>query len=779
MTNKTLSVSIALVMLVGTVPFFLPGVEAQAPGDVILSDGPGDVVLTTPTCTPPDISCRREGSTNDPTAAPAPDGMKSIDLTEVRLYGETPTEFWIGFSVVDFVRPNAPAGAYHTFVVCFDWDATGSWYRLWVKLEYPVGNGEGATVKPKPTPDIRFDEVATEAECAHTSFVGSPNNGRMPTSFLDPVLDIEGKTFDVRIPRLGMEEMRPLDQPPKPVPGAGDTFSSLTAKSTAQSGSSVYHAYDVAGPGSDTFTFQTDTGNSVLRVNVQENVNGASNGVESTGGVPIYGVEVGSFQTVPLIIENHLPEPLNVNVTATILDATDKGAWDLRVIPNIPVKGKVGDVPGTETVTLIVNTDTSVSHKDRARLLISAKDARYPELLGAGLVDVLGVQPPKAGASKVFFHTTGRTCVTAAHWVNTLQSDAKATANELPFNSCDVAGGGEATIAGASGITFRPDVPFSRDYTFSVTEPAMGQVAFKAVAKLPGQEHEAPTTMVADVSVSLTSGGQLLGETIMTNQLIDADGTVLPFEIHIDAPLLGAKGREVPNDRPLAIRVSVDPQDRTFVVCSDVCDPLPEEERTLPDPSALVGKIFMLTRQSEVTLPIIDSRKSGDLINITASGALISLRLSQLDAEKSRFTNPGKTVVYNVTVRNEGVNVDTATIDASINRTGWKAEILPVRSYKLAIGEARSFNIRVTAPEDAREGEQLGVTVRATSKVDPEAMATLPLVIEATNGVQFEDDVIDENLQKVDKAEESPSPVFLPVLALIGLAAWLGRRRRL
>ncbi|MBW3583580.1 MAG: hypothetical protein KY455_10830 [Euryarchaeota archaeon] len=769
MTKRTQSATILLILLlVGAVPALSPGVEAQAPGDVKVSDGPGDVALMPPT----------KETQDTPTPATYPEGMKSVDLTEVRLYGETPTEFWLGFSVLDFTRPNAPAGTFHTYVVCFDWDTTGSWYRLWVKLEYPLGGGEGPAVKPKGTPAVRFDQIADASACTHTAFVGSDNDGRMPVQYIEPVLDIEGKTFDVRIPRIGMEEMAPANEPRKPVPMSGGSFGNLQARSTAHTGSSIYHAFDMAGPASDRFTFQTDTGNSVLRVNVEENVNGASNGVEETGGVPIYGVETGSFQTVPIVIENHLPEPLDVNITATVLDATDKGAWDLRVIPNIPVAGKVGDKPGVETVTLIVHTDPSISHKDRARVLVSATDPRHPGLLGAGLVDVLGVQPPTASENQVHFHSTGRTCTSAAHWINTLAEDPKATASELLMRSCDIAGGGEGTVAGASGITFRPDVPFARDYTLSVTEPAKGQVGFKAVAKLPGQDQEAPTSMVADVVVTLTSGGQLLGEAVMTNQHIDAAGTVLPFEIHVDAPLLGAKGREVPNDRPLAIRVSVDPQDRTFVFCSEACQPLPEEERTVPDPSAVAGRFYMLMDKSHVTLPIVDSRRSGDLINTTASGALISLRLADPAAEKSRFTNPGKTVVYNVTVRNEGVNVDTATIDVSLNATGWRAEILPVRSYKLAIGEGRSFNIRVVAPEEAREGERLGLKVKATSKVDPEAVAILPFVIEITHGVDFADDVIDENLQKVDKTEESPSPVLLPLLALVGLAAWLGRRRR-
>lgn len=771
--NKWIHIAIVL-LFVGSVMPLVPSGAAQGGSDANASDAPGDVVLLTPS---PD------GNPSPVDGAAAPDPVaKPVDLTDVRFYGESPTEINIGFSVSSFARTNIQLMGSLQYYICFQWSGTGDWYQYRAEFYYPSGGSPSG--EASPTYETGFLD-RLHGECDPYSTVGDTSvfKHRFPPQLIITDVDLAASTLDVRIPRIAFENAVPEGESKGPVPVKGDTISGLQAHAVAKQGARQV-LYDTAGGGVST-TLTTDTGNDVIRVSVPQNIQSAA--VQSTGGVPIYGVEIGSFQTVPVTIENGLPDAIDANISFVPVTG-DAAKWDIRVIKSIPVgpqrtvtvDGEPTEVPGSETVTLIVNSDASVVHKETLRLLITATDGKYPGVLGAALVDIVAVAPPTVSSKSIYFHALGNPCNSGERWLNTLKTDpAVGGNNEVELKTC-VVGGGDVQTPGAGGgsLSFRPDVPFARDYVYDTTSPTTAKIALKSVERpplAPEQEQNVPTT--ANVLVQVLAGSQLMGEGELRGVTIDGTAVIsVPLTFVGTSP--GATERLVTAEEPLGLRVQVTPVERTFIVCNDQepCTSL-GGEREQSAPASSSGRIFLLTDQSQVDLPIKSSERAGAQLNITASGALITLRLSQLDAPKLVFTNPGRQVVYNITVRNEGVNVDTAKISAKVNQTGWDIEILPTDTYKLDVGQPRSFNVRITAPEDAVEGQTAGITIVAKSTVDSEAEAKLPLLVKVTKGTQFEDQKIDENLQTLE-TEESPSGILVPSLVLLGLAFLVGRRRR-
>lgn len=764
--GKTLSILIGLTFMLGGLAAISPGTNAQTANDLAVDDPSGDVVWA-PGARLPFLG--ETGPEQTPVVLPG-EVSGPMDITEFRVEGETATALSFALSVADFSRPNMAQPQNVDHFICFEYTPTGATYRFLLQFGFPL-SGSSTEVNAVARFDRGVLQRMSDGDCSITDTgVSKVESGISFGSFTHEYLPQEGK-LTWTLPRSLLAELpeKPgADAEPvmEPRPSTGDQLKGLKAVSLAWASATMV-AYDETD--ANDFTFAMDTGNEEVRVIVPSTVR-ATAGV---GGfdTPIYGVEIGSFQTIPVTIENDLPNPIEPTITVNILSG-EATKWEIRTLPSIKVPAASGDNPGKGTVTLIVNADPTVNHKDTVRLLVTALDEEHPHL-GAQAVDVVAVAPPTPAARTVYFHGTGDPCQPSNRWINTLQND-DSSAEAVPFRICDPTGGGGGTGVGGAevGLVFRPDVPFARDYVLSTTQQASASIFLSSTRAVVGTDERVGVPMVADVTVQILSGSVVIGENTVTENL---EEEAKPVNVNVDVMprMLGGFGREVPDESGLRVRVVVEPIKKTLEVggcIQDQCTPI-EHKQDVESPT---GEVRMNYGQSKVDLPIASSERSGDLINITASGALMSLRAQ---GERDQVTNPGRIVVYNLTVQNEGVNLDTAQLEVKLNRTGWKAEILPKKEFQLEVGEPRSFNIKVTAPADGREGQKVRVDVFARSLNDAEASTRLPLTVEITTGQQFENQEIDPSLQDVENEESPAAPVafLLGVLALLGVGL---RRRR-
>ncbi|MBW3583583.1 MAG: hypothetical protein KY455_10845 [Euryarchaeota archaeon] len=738
-------VFVALLVLV-TLP--LPGSAQQEP-EAVVQDARGDLRPVGP-----DDALVEE--------APGADLFPPADITEVRLYGETATEIAIALTVADLHRPAGPGPTGAAHVVCFEWSATGDTYRLFLEFLYSAF----ATDVSAPPDQVRyaFDRVVGPESCRPNILVGDGGVAHMSHIFVLPEVDVDAARAVVTLPRLAFRELA-LEGEAQVVPSGGDTWSGLRAASVARTGPHVDPFGDTTEE-TATFTFASDTGNELLRVLVD-----AEAGQDGRdGAVPVHGVETGRYQAVPLRIENDLEEPLTLRLSADVVTG-DPTRWFLFVVDETTVPGATAAGPGVRIVTLVVNAEPGVGHKETARVNVRAVPVERPDVLGSGLVDIQGVRPPTEADPLVRFHSTGDTCSSAAHWMNTLERDAKGAAKEVRLRSCDT-GGGDLFAPAQVGLTFRADVPWSRDYYLSTTEPAALTFGFRTAITLPGQETEAGTPVIADLSVTLASGGTLIGEATVRSARLTETPTPFTFEIPIDAAVFGERTRAVPDDRPLAVRVAVAHPQRTVVVCEkDLCGV--EEEVTLFDPATMGNRVFLVLDGAEADLPIVESRPAGPVLNITRSGALVTMGV---EGEKERFVNPGRSAVFNVTVRNEGLHDDLVTLAAIADSERWRVRLDPGDKLRLGRGEEATVRIAVQAPEDAEEKERLVVRLTATSGVDDLAQVSERFTATVTKGVEIAEHP-DGTFSDPPKEKKSPGVPFVAIVALlVGVAVW--RRRR-
>lgn len=179
---------------------------------------------------------------------------------------------------------------------------------------------------------------------------------------------------------------------------------------------------------------------------------------------------------------------------------------------------------------------------------------------------------------------------------------------------------------------------------------------------------------------------------------------------------------------------------------------------------------------THLALPVQTS-KSG--LNVTDGRFLPNLALAPGE-EKTTYVNPGKEYAFDLNLSNDGIEEDELQVTAITNATGWTVKVQPGARFRVAAGDATPLSVSVIAPEDAKEGDAAEIEVKATSKNDPGASATLTLRSIATAGVELEEKPYAEKegqIAPLTDEEASPAPhALLAALALLGVITALRRR---
>ncbi len=150
-------------------------------------------------------------------------------------------------------------------------------------------------------------------------------------------------------------------------------------------------------------------------------------------------------------------------------------------------------------------------------------------------------------------------------------------------------------------------------------------------------------------------------------------------------------------------------------------------------------------------------------------------QIVRLDADGplERLFNPGATVLYNLSLTNEGPEEDAFLIDFVGLNEEW-GQLLTPRTISLAPDGKAAIQLAVTAPPTALDGERADIIAQAISANDSNQRALLRLVATVDTDATHSDAA---SLLAPAGGEAAPGPAgIVAVFALVCVALW---RRRL
>jgi len=175
----------------------------------------------------------------------------------------------------------------------------------------------------------------------------------------------------------------------------------------------------------------------------------------------------------------------------------------------------------------------------------------------------------------------------------------------------------------------------------------------------------------------------------------------------------------------------------------------------------------------ELTLPLLEYHDPVDRAFSSLAGLMV-----QVQGEASRQLNPGKTALFELELMNHGDK--DAAYDLSLSGTNlpW-ARILGDDHVKVPAGGVRTLGIAVTAPAEARDGDTADLVLTAADAKDP-SIRTLARVVATvdTHGSHPDDSAKVPGLESQLRRKSSPAADLLPLLAVLGVAVLLVRRRQ-
>ncbi len=186
-------------------------------------------------------------------------------------------------------------------------------------------------------------------------------------------------------------------------------------------------------------------------------------------------------------------------------------------------------------------------------------------------------------------------------------------------------------------------------------------------------------------------------------------------------------------------------------------------------PHAGTMQVIPQLAEGQMRLPLNEYRDSIEGVFNNLAG--LSFRH---DSAPERLVNPGETVLFNLTLRNDGAVDDVFSLRVNGTNQGW-ARILGDQSVFVATGAERRVVVAVSPDPDAADGLEADLIVTAISDAEPTVQDNIRIIA-------IVDDVLDHRdeahlLQEIDNAltseKKSPGAFIVPAL----LVAWLIRRR--
>ncbi len=150
---------------------------------------------------------------------------------------------------------------------------------------------------------------------------------------------------------------------------------------------------------------------------------------------------------------------------------------------------------------------------------------------------------------------------------------------------------------------------------------------------------------------------------------------------------------------------------------------------------------------------------------------------------QDRLVNPGKTVLFNLTLTNHG-DAGTFALDLTGTHLPWAARIAPLlETVDLASNQSIPLIVKVTVPPDTTQDAQGDVTadlvLSATSTTDLNVRALARLVARVDTQVDHPDDLLAaQGIQDANAPKKTPGLEPLAVLGALAVALMLVRRRR-
>lgn len=180
---------------------------------------------------------------------------------------------------------------------------------------------------------------------------------------------------------------------------------------------------------------------------------------------------------------------------------------------------------------------------------------------------------------------------------------------------------------------------------------------------------------------------------------------------------------------------------------------------------------------TSVSLPVNDVASG---LTITDGTYLPNLGVARGE-DRVAYLNPDRTYTYDLRLGNDGLETDDLTVTATaVNASGWQLDVVPGKTFRVPAGNATPLGIAVKAAADAQEGDVIEVDVKAVSKHDPLATASLKLRAIVTTELdlpdRFYEDHEDQMAPLTDNEESPPVHGLWVGAVLAGVLLW-GRRR--
>lgn len=259
-------------------------------------------------------------------------------------------------------------------------------------------------------------------------------------------------------------------------------------------------------------------------------------------------------------------------------------------------------------------------------------------------------------------------------------------------------------------------------------------------------------TREVDVQISLSSDET--GTLFSDRRAVPGDGVT-----ELSLPLLGEEDIVLPAGTQLYFTLRLGP------------------EEVNDDP---MSEITFDASRSSFTLPVLEH----DEDRVTTDGRFLPTLALAPDEERVTYVNPDKEYAFDLLLANEGVESDDVTVQVTpVNTTGWEAQIMPGKTYRLTPGNSTPFAMVIRAPAEGEEGERARFDVRAVSKEDPDVYTRLRLEAILTTGVELDEKPYQErdgqHAPLQDDKQEAPgagSLLFVAIVAGLFMAARWRRR---
>lgn len=420
--------------------------------------------------------------------------------------------------------------------------------------------------------------------------------------------------------------------------------------------------------------------------------------------------------------------------------------WDVRMASTtVTIKGEeVVEVP------IVVRTPFSHEHGNVTTFLVEMESRRDPAAVGRmemGL-NFLEIPQPAGHHDTVYLHGYNGWQLT----MNTLEDDPNGDNESVQPEACWWMDYEEDTPLERTEycwlVRLRPGLSMGLD--FDLSRLGAFQTSVSSQLDLQNAELKGRLTWYGDTGEEDGYGERILANLTVTDPKTIAAGATEPFETVVvpteAADLVAYYGSA---DLYLQLKLTGDRIDEEFT--SEMLAP------------RMVPGGFMRLPLYEYSDPIDE---------VFGATGTVSLRADV----QERFVNPDKTVVYNVTLRNDGPFEDAFLLDVTGTNEGW-AELLRKRAITISADDSATIALSVAAPADAADGTRADLILEALSSTDSNSRALIRLVTTVdTDAVHGDEAALADEIAA--RNQESPTGGALLALAAAALVALVTRRVR-